>query len=82
MMVTVVGRDRFRAAGGMLGGRAGVPDGWSGRFWAAVIAAVALEGLLGAGGERLLSAGGGWQGFELAEGGGQLRCPWPVVLQS
>jgi len=34
------------------------------------------------GGERPLSAGGGWQGFELLEGGGELGCPWPVVLQS
>jgi hypothetical protein len=57
--------------GGPMGG---VQDGFRGtvgrppgRLRAAAIAAVALEGLLGGGGERRLSAGGGWERFEPLE---------------
>src|ERR1019366_7250026 len=36
----------------------------------------------GSSGRRLVSAGGGWERFELLERGGKLGRPWPVVLQS
>jgi hypothetical protein len=48
---------------------------------AAVIAAVALEVCWGGGGERRLSAGGGWERFEPLERCLEFRDPRPRVLE-
>jgi hypothetical protein len=59
----------------------GLLDGRRGRLRAAVIAAVALEVCWGAGGERRLSAGGGWERFEPLERCLEFCDPRPRVLE-